>query len=353
MRQIITGDTFVYLDSNSCQSFNFVPDTTGVGFDSAFAYATPWRFYALENTEIAQSGNLVVGATGNSKFFSISYLNVPNFLVLQDTVGYTNDSIFFEVVSSPLSPGIYTDSIMVFVDDVINSPIIVRIYLNVDSSGGSSNQAWAHGIPHLTFIVPEGTDTVITRQLVVGSDIVPKPFTISIPDPPEFLAFSRTTGVTIDTIDFTVTCTSGMSSGYHTDSFLIYVDSVTNSPLQMDVLLIVQADTVYTWDSAYVIPEDLFIQIPYGSADSVLTPVVIYSDNDPAPCSTFVRNKLDRFIYLPTPYLYTPDSLDVVVFAGGKTPGTYHDTIWVNVTGCFMKYIYVNLEVTGAAKSGE
>jgi hypothetical protein len=241
---------------------------------------------------------------------------------------------------------------MVFVDDVINSPVIVRIYLNVDSLGGVSNQAWAHGIPHLTFIVPEGTDTVITRQLVVGSDIVPKNFTISFPDTPEFLEFSETLGTTIDTIDFTVTCTSGMASGYHTDSFLIYVDDVTNSPLRMDALLIIEADTVYTWDSVTVIPEELYFQIPYGSVDSIQSSVVIYSSNAPAPCSSSVRYKADRFIYLPNPYGWTPDTLDVVVFAGDKAPGTYHDTVWVNVTGCTYKYLYVNLEVTGAAKSG-
>jgi Subtilase family/FlgD Ig-like domain len=354
LRLAVMGDTMPFLQCAPCSSYIFLSDTIiNPDSDSAYAYAIPGGFYAPAGAELSQRGNLMVGATGGAKLFFVYNLDSPEFVSIMDSVGWTNDSIGFEVHStSSMPPGIYVDTLIIQVDSVINSPLLSVIYLMIDSTPVSGDSAWVYSTPGSVFTAPPGEDHVQGGRLVVGALGPSKPFSVQFLDASDFLQLGANQGFTNDSISFNIISTANMPPGVYADSLIIYVDSVINSPLRHAVFLYITDDSAGVTDSALAIPHEMTLQIPYGNSDSLYRSVLLYSSNAPAAYSAFVAGGTESFIFLPNPNGTTNDSLEFMVFPAGLSPGWYSDSVIINVSGCNIPAsVVVHLQILGADSS--
>ncbi len=354
LRLVVMGDTMPILECGPCSSYIFVADTViNPGGDSAYAYAIPAVFHAPAGSHLTQSGSLMVGASGAARLFFIYNLDSPDFVRLLDSVGWTNDSVGFEVRNtSGMPPGIYVDTLIIEVDSVNNSPLLTVIYLMIDSTPVVGDSAWVYSAPGSVFFAPPGENHVQGGHLVVSALGASKPFSVQFLDVPDFLELAATGGYTNDSIPFNVISTSTMMPGVYADSLIIYVDSVVNSPLRHAVFLYIVEDSAGFTDSALAIPNELLIQVPYGRSDSLYRSVLLYSSNAPAPYSAFVAGGAGSFVFLPNPNGTTNDTLVIMVFPAGLNPGWYSDSVIIDVGGCYLPAsVVINLQILGADSS--
>ncbi len=210
-------------------------DSTGSGVvgDSAWVYALPGSFFnAPAGEDHSQPGSLVVGARGESKAFTIMHLNPGGFVHLERTDGFTNDSVAFDIISAAgMAPGVYVDSLIIDVEDVMNSPLLHTIYLNVAVDTLSGGDGSATVVPNaLTFEATTGSTDTLSAYLGIHSSNQPATYTVySIGGETSFISVPDSLGTTPDSVLIWIV-PEGWHAGVYTDTIIVAVDGIIEQP---------------------------------------------------------------------------------------------------------------------------
>jgi len=105
-------------------------DTT-IGGDSAWAIPDTGLTLVMDELDTLPSCVFIHSSNAPAQYF-VEVAGTPTFVSLLDSVGFTNDSVCF-VATVFLPPGTYVDTLLFYVDDVVNSPVVMPITLIVPS----------------------------------------------------------------------------------------------------------------------------------------------------------------------------------------------------------------------------
>jgi len=300
------------------------------GSDTAWVYPYAQYYLANPGENLTQTGAVFVGSDNAPALFTVEIQDYPDFIRLIDTVSYTGDSFYFDVVStSDMPPGVYIDTLKFFVDGVHNNPYRSIVYLFIDTATGNGT-AWVS--PYAQgYESPYGEDSVHIGALFISSSNAPADYTIYIKDNPDVVQLYDTSGITEDSIFFDIVATSSMVPGVYVDTLMIEVTGVTNNPQMALVYLYI--DTLGGTDTAWVYPRYQYFMANEGE-DLTQTGVVdIGSDNAPA-LFTVETDSYRDFIRLTDTVGYTGDSFYFDVISVSSMPaGVYVDTLVFFVEG--------------------
>jgi len=373
--------------------------------------------------------------------YFVEFADTPDFVARWDSVGVTPDAVCFVSFAS-LPPGTYADTLLFYVDGVVNNPVPAIIRLVVDSLGGGGPDTAAPSIIiDYPYASTGGVVDVCLRAASRGLDWGGFDFqvqfdtarlefvTASAGDFPaacgwEYFAFAidsssadlvRLVGVAdlasvpglpaclapdsgdvLACIRFQVTDDSNLACAaapirfYWNDCGDNAVASALGDTLYIagsepwsvvdhsgydltgqlhlggppwpcptgsapylssvrfrDGAVWISCDsTVTPSDSAYVIPSLLSYVVATGATDTILGCALVWSENAPSSYFAAVTDMGETFTRVPDSVGQTPDSLCVLVYPGGLSPGLHVDTIAVDIAGfATPRWLFVSVSV--------
>ncbi|MBN1211712.1 MAG: S8 family peptidase [candidate division Zixibacteria bacterium] len=321
----------------------FVEDTVS-GSDTAWSYPYAQGYTAPYGEDTVFSGMVFIGSTNAPAQYTVAYDDFPDIVQLTDTIGYTNDSLLFNVVStSTMAPGVYVDTLLFFVEGVANNPKKALVYLYIDTLQGSDT-AWVY--PYAQgYTSPVGENQTQTGVVYIGSSNEPAAYTVEVIDEPDFIQLHGSTGMTGDSMFFDVVATSSMPAGVYIDTLSFFVDGCRNNPYRAIVLLHIQGEQA---DSAWVIQDSLssYMTLIENTYSVIYDGFFVNSTN--APANYFVE------VIGPTHFTTINDSVgttngyvNFTVVGTGLPVGVYYDTLLFHIDGCVnspVKYV-LTLEI--------
>ncbi len=207
---------------------------------SAWVNPAYFGFEAPYGKDTILTSSVFVSSTNAPALFNVIIPDPVDFVQLQDSVGYTDTYIYFNAVStSSMAPGIYVDTLLFYVDGVINNPRKSVVYLHVDTLPGNDT-AWVYPYAQ-AYTAPYGVNYDQTGSVFVGSSNAPAPITFKVRDYVDFILLPDCCFSTGDTVLFSVTSTSSMPMGVYVDTLEFFVEGVHNNPYIAIVYL--QIDT--------------------------------------------------------------------------------------------------------------
>ena len=211
-----------------------VGDSTGNGHGVGHAYPYAQAFELTAGQADSVLGSLLISSTAGQSPYSVRIRDHPDFTVLSDTLGLTEDSVYFLVAVDPsLNPGVYVDTLEFHIDNTGNTPTLALLYLSLSGSPGQPN-VWIDP-DFLEFTVAEGSTETVSKSIFIGAIDDTLSYTATVNGgESSFISLASATGFLGDSVLITVDPT-GYTSGqyYDTVSFnaygLVYPLSLTVS----------------------------------------------------------------------------------------------------------------------------
>ncbi|MCK4460515.1 MAG: S8 family peptidase [candidate division Zixibacteria bacterium] len=292
--------------------------------DTCWVYPGFQALYAPEGVDSLQYGTVFISSSNAPATYSVSVVGVADFISLPNPTGQTNDSLMFEVFSDSTMPaGIYTDTLEISVEGCDNSPKYAVVYLQVGDVGPTGDTCWVYPM-YQAFYAPGGVNYLQYGTVFVGSNNAPQHFSVSILDYPDFTVLPITEGMSGDTLVFEVVSRNFTSPGIYTDTLLITVDSVDNSPkLAILYLQVYEPNS----DSLWLIPDSLQFTIPEGSTTLRYGYSMLWSKYSPKTYTAFIDTTQIWLSLVETTGL-TQDTVGVIVDPSGLPAGNYSEIVW-------------------------
>ena len=299
--------------------------------------ATAWlefdtmMFRMDQNSFDYQTGCINVLSSNAPALFRVSHRSSTPFATLFADSGFTNDSACFMVGPSTLSPGVYTDTLVFFVDGVVNNPLEAVVTLEVVPQGGGTVSDSAVVLPDtLFFQVVEGQ--TITSLLhgctFLSSTNEPAAYTASLYDPSStFVILDDITGETGDSACVFVD-PAGLSAGYYHNTVVYNVEGV-DRPAELAVILNVLPDPG-SIPTAWASPNPLRLVAVEGSQEVLTGCTVIQSSATAAYTAQVAVDTEVVFTQLLTSDGTTPDTVYMTVDPSQHAAGVYYN--WVDFT---------------------
>jgi thermitase len=181
------------------------------------------------------------------------------------------------------------------------------------------------------YVFDEGYAGVDTGWVYIVSENAPAPFTVSLVGTPVFLELLTDSGMTDETVYFTINLDGSLPAGNYCDTMLFEVEGVINNPVLAPVWISIVPDVQR--DSAWIHPRTLDLYIEEGEAAVDTFCFDIYSTNAPASYTVYPLNELSFITLLGSPTGYTNDRICFVSDPRGLEPGVYSDTLYFEVEG--------------------
>ncbi len=346
---LVCGVSGVDMPASVLVSLTILGDSSGTG---STATASPAWFTFVTGPQSGapiQAGSFVLSSSNAPANFSAAKLFGSSWLQVVDSIGVTSDSVRFTIDATGLAYGIYSDSISCTVQGVAQ-PVLVPILLTVVAGEDTVFTDTAGTYPSSFFLTARlYTEAAQIACMVVWSSNAPAPFTASLRRGSAWLTLLQTSGMTNDSVCFSVTA-SGLSAGYYSDTIDCHVDGATNVPA-IPVVLHVTEDSSGTGATASAAPAYISVAVPLGSENQMYRGFVLSSSNAPAMYSAYVLNG-SAWVSIPDSSGLTNDSVRIVINpAAPFSGGTYSDSIVCIVSGVVHPVI-VPVILTLTADSG-
>jgi len=301
-------------------------------------YARVWPYsrdyYSQYGIDSQQVGVVEIGTTSDPQFYRVEIHDTPDFVQLHDTVGFTYDSLTFNVVSSAsLAPGWYSDTITFYVDSALNSPVASVITLYVaDTSMTPMDTATA--IPYAQYFeVEPNTPFSYFGAVSLFASNNPTGYTVHVVDDieaPDFVTLLDTAGTTNDSVLFTVSSAVGLYPGFYVDTIVFDVDGVSNNPVRALVYLVV-SDTLPPQGTATVSPYAQGFEVLEDQPFSFESSVFVECTDTGAFFTAHVNDFAD-FVTVIDTVGFTDDSVRIrLESAAGLPGGVYVDTLRIDI----------------------
>ncbi|MFZ5979538.1 MAG: S8 family serine peptidase [Candidatus Zixiibacteriota bacterium] len=222
-------------------------------YDTAWVYPYAQGVESPFGVDTIYPGMLFIGSSNAPAQFVISPVDPPDFVWLTDTVGMTNDSVFFDIIaSSSMAPGVYVDTLRIDINGAINSPRMAVVFLHIDTLTGTDT-AWVYPYAQY-FLANEGESKTEIGAVYIGSDNQPALFTVEVQDYADFIHLTDSVGLTGDSFYFDVVTTPYMSARVYIDTLKFFIEGVHNNPYRSIVYLFIDS-TFIPEDSFWVFPD--------------------------------------------------------------------------------------------------
>ena len=225
-----------------------VGDSAGHGYGVGHAVPYAQAFEVSPNSADTIIGGVYLTSTAGQSPFSLKVRDFADFTVLSDTLGLTEDSVYFKVISDPsMTEGIYVDTLEFHIDNTGDTPTLAILYLSVSEGGGepTGDTTWvAPG--YLSFNVEPGSTQLLSRSVYVASFADTSTYTATVKGGSgSFISLPFPDGTTNDSVQIVVDPT-GYAEGNYTDSVVFDVAGFDYSPLLVVTLNVGTNDTVNT-----------------------------------------------------------------------------------------------------------
>jgi thermitase len=308
-------------------------DSIGTGDTAAIIPSGLQAFVATEGVPSVQSGCRVIYSTNAPASYFAEVIGTPMFTSLLDSVGFTNDSLCYEISNGSLPAGIYYDTVVVTVEGTDNSPLIAINKLTVQSAGGGEDSA--HVAPDTLWFTynPDSLILITGRDSAwLSSTNAPAAYTgYMAPDSLQFAHLEDSVGSTNGWVHVFIDPMGTPGTYVNTAVFDV---AGTAAPVFLTVIQNVTTDTVIAGDTAAVLPSGPQIFTAQEGAPGVQTGCrVIYSTNAPANYVVGVYGSPQFTTIIGDTSGMTNDSVCYEVSGSGFPAGTYENTLNFYVNG--------------------
>jgi hypothetical protein len=248
--------------------------------------------------------------------------------LISDT-GMTQDTVGVIVDPTGLPPGNYTEVVW-FLAEGVSDDAYLNVHLTVNSGPVEDDSVWLTP-DTLVFYAEEGSEVLQSGYSWLGSLNAPAGYGAIKDTSSLFLSLIDSAGNTNDSVGVTVD-PGGLSAGTYWGLVMYFVDGISY-PGYLNVFLVIDSTITPPSDSAWLLPDNLYLQAPYGSTSLLTDTAVLFSSNAPAVWSGFVLGGFGSFVQLPDSAGQTNDSVIVVVDPTGLSPGFHGDTVILDVAG--------------------
>ncbi len=291
-------------------------DTTS-GTDSAWLTYSTAQFTAPGGVPTVTSGQFTVNAGGAAKQCAAFLRDARDFIRMQDSIKTTPGVFHFAIEPTTSNPGIYVDTVEIYINGVSNSPLRYVATLNIGASGAT---AWFHGADGDT-VFSQASGTVSMRNLMVGSSNYPAAFTASFDGAVPFLSITSAPGVTPGTITYRVD-TRSVTPGQYSSRLRVIVAGV-NDTLSTSIKVNVTAGSS---DSAWISASSGQFSAPGGVPTQTQGQFTVYVPDSQKYVVASLRDHRD-FIHLYDTLKLTPATFSFGIEPTTTAPGIYVDTI--------------------------
>jgi hypothetical protein len=195
----------------------------------------------------------------------------------------------------------------------------------------------------LSFEQDEDSLHLETGYIALISTNAPTPYTATILGEPVFTELLNDSGMTDDSVCFTVDGGT-LTPGTYRDTLLFNVEGVDNNPVVAILTL-----TVYSSgsgpDSAYIVPDTLYFAAEDDTAwfGLLIDYAYLFSTNAPTPYFGWVQYSEPMFTILGDSAGTTNDSIAVLVDPEGIPQGVYYNTVVFFVEGVSDSLVFLTV----------
>lgn len=315
------------------------------------------RFTAPEGMTVAQVFDgqaFLFSENAPEHYFAYVETASDMFTYVQDSAGWTGDSVDVYVNPGGLSAGTYYNQVHYLVASAQDTIATLTIELTITPGQDS---AWLALPSQLDFEIGEGNEIIYGLDVGIYSTNAPAAYTGSIPGGSQFTTLLNPTGETElpwsqNPAQFGLTVEAGtLTQGFYADTVVIDIDGI---PGRLYFILTLTVTDPNVSDSAWVEHGPLEFTLPYGSSDSTIVTVSLLSSN--APAAYNVNFSDSDIVYFRWPHFVNPlkisgitnDTIPFVISAGDLDPGLHQDTIIFEVAGVrSFPYAVFTLNITG------
>ena len=293
---------------------------TPSGIDSAWLTYPTANFTAPGGVPTVTQGQFTVNASGATKGCLAFVSDVRDFIRMQDSLKSTPGVFNFAIEPATTAPGIYVDTVEVFIADVANSPLRFVATLNI---GPSSATAWFHAADGDT-VFSQASGTVSMRNILVGSSNYPAAYSASLSGAAPFITLTSSTGNTPGTITYRVD-TRGVTPGLYSSTLNVAVVGV---PDTLSTSLIVNVTPGGPVDSGWLLPTTKQFTAPGGVPTITQDAFSVGKTGSSTPCIAAVKDQRD-FVRVIDSVTTAPGQIRFAIEPTTTASGTYVDTIAV------------------------
>lgn len=300
------------------------------------------------------SSAFVVSSGAGNHPYTVSISGSNDFVTLTNNNGTTNvDQITFSYTTPDTqTPRFYADTLIINVDGIVNSPLKAIVTLNVyeDSTGSGTASAWPYS---QFFEVAKNTPFDIDGTVFLNFTNGQSNYTATLANQSSWLTLDQPSGLTGDSILFSISDSTGLDSGIYIDTILFNVEQATNNPIHAIVYLAVGGAgsgngtvTVSPLASAYYHNANQ----PFNESSTVY----ISATKQPYNFTVSVVGTND-FTDLITSSGTTDQNVNFnVASASGLAPGVYADTLRFDVPGTANtpRFAFLYLQISDTASTG-
>jgi len=309
-----------------------VPDTLYFAHDSGVVYFTaPSASAFLTSSNAPALYNAFVFEPGPA----------PAFTFLQDSIGYTNDTLTVLIDPGMMPVGTHYNSVLINIEGV-SDPVELVICLTVNPASGNPTAAITPNLLHFESSVH--TDQIMWDTAYLSSTNAPASYSAMVSfGGSGFTNILNPIGVTNEVIELTVNPSVIDTPGLYYDTVAFVVDGVMD-PAILTVELLLTDDTVFYYT---VVPEEHWFSTSEGESYNATSTYTVQSAGPQVSYVAEVIGDPDIIQWYDSVGL-TGDSIN---FGVSSTPemaaGVYGDTIVIYVDEDFenplFKYVYLEI----------
>ncbi len=281
------------------------------------------------------SSNAPAAYTVNYSDSDVVYFTNPHFAYPINSSGLTPDSIGFLILVGDLAPGVHVDTLVFDVEGVAHDPFAV-FTLTVTGDTPTTDSAWVqHG--DLSYTLEEKSFGFASGSVSLFSSNAPAAYTVSFPPDytgspisPLFTTLQNNSGTTNDSVNFSVTV-GALSPGTYRDTLIFEVVGVPG--FEYAVITLTVTPMPGGGDSAWVYPDTLVIDIPFGSPDTMYACFYLGSTNAPAPFTAWVDDTMMIGTWFTQVTGFTGDTVCYTVPTANVFGGVLCDPVLFYVEG--------------------